>query len=318
MNTPVSPQKPCFLSQIVVSQIVALGLLLVLIPLNALAQGPFQEQGGQVVFEAESYDAKIDRSAHSWTESATPAGASGDVAMCALPDDRTLIKQKNAPTQSPELGFNVAFTTTGTYYVWLRVWAPDSKGNSAHAGLAGALSRGSKIETLVFGSWQWTNTRINGTRARLTVTSGGVQVVNVWMREDGVCVDKVLLTTDAGFVPSGQGPAESPRSGALPRVVSSEPVESVSEVPAEYVLEAAYPNPFNPQTTIRFGVSEVAYVKLVVYDVLGRQVRVLVDGTREAGTYEVVFEAGGLPSGLYVYRLETPQGSFVQMMHLVK
>ena len=79
-----------------------------------------------------------------------------------------------------------------------------------------------------------------------------------------------------------------------------------------------YPNPFNPQTTIHFGLPESAYVKLVVYDVLGRQVRVLVDGIREAGTHEMVFEASRLPSGTYLVRLVTPQGSFVQMMQLVK
>ena len=51
---------------------------------------------------------------------------------------------------------------------------------------------------------------------------------------------------------------------------------------------------------------------------LGRQVRVLVDGTREAGTHEVVFDTSDLPSGTYLYRLETPQGSFVRTMLLMK
>ncbi len=51
---------------------------------------------------------------------------------------------------------------------------------------------------------------------------------------------------------------------------------------------------------------------------LGRQVRVLFDGTRDAGTHEVLFNADGLPSGMYLYRLETPQGSFVRTMLLAK
>ena len=83
-------------------------------------------------------------------------------------------------------------------------------------------------------------------------------------------------------------------------------------------LERNYPNPFNPQTTIRFSLAKATAVKLVVYDVLGRQVRVLVDGSREAGLHEVTFEASDLPSGTYLVRLETPQGSFVQTMQLVK
>ena len=95
-------------------------------------------------------------------------------------------------------------------------------------------------------------------------------------------------------------------------------VASEVSVPEGYWLEQNYPNPFNPQTTIRFGLPESAQVRLLVYDVLGRPVRVLVDGTREAGTHEVVFEAGNLPSGTYLVRLETPQGSFVQTMQLMK
>ena len=73
-----------------------------------------------------------------------------------------------------------------------------------------------------------------------------------------------------------------------------------------------------PQTTIRFRLPESAQVRLVVYDVLGRPVRVLLDGTREAGTHEVVFEASNLPSGTYLVQLVTPAGSFVQTMQLVK
>jgi len=92
----------------------------------------------------------------------------------------------------------------------------------------------------------------------------------------------------------------------------------VASVPEAFVLEANYPNPFNPQTTIRFNVPEASVVKLVVYDVLGREVRVLVDGVREAGMHEVVFDASTLPSGTYLYRLETPEGSFVRTMQLVK
>ncbi|MCH7638433.1 MAG: T9SS type A sorting domain-containing protein [Bacteroidetes bacterium] len=89
-------------------------------------------------------------------------------------------------------------------------------------------------------------------------------------------------------------------------------------VPDQYALEGNYPNPFNPSTTIRFGLPESAQVRLVVYDVLGRQVRVLLDGTREAGAHEVVFDTSDLPSGTYLYRLETPQGSFVRTMLLAK
>ena len=93
---------------------------------------------------------------------------------------------------------------------------------------------------------------------------------------------------------------------------------SSAEVPTAFTLSGNYPNPFNPQTTIRFSVPEPSPVRLVVYEVLGRQVRVLVDGVRDAGMHEVVFEARDLSSGTYLYRLETPEGSFTKTMQLVK
>ena len=64
-----------------------------------------------------------------------------------------------------------------------------------------------------------------------------------------------------------------------------------------------YPNPFNPQTTIRISLQEDAHIRLTVYDVLGREIMVLVDGIRLAGTHEARFDGSRLPSGLYVYRL---------------
>ena len=91
-----------------------------------------------------------------------------------------------------------------------------------------------------------------------------------------------------------------------------------AEVPEDYVLASTYPNPFNPETAIRYGLPEALSVKMVIYDALGRQVRVLVEGEQAAGWHDVVFEAGSLPSGMYVYRLETPEGDLVQTMLLLK
>ena len=70
-------------------------------------------------------------------------------------------------------------------------------------------------------------------------------------------------------------------AGAPKRGDGADEAEVAAEVPETYVLEGNYPNPFNPQTTIPFSVSEASVVKLVVYDVLGREVRVLVNGVRE-------------------------------------
>ena len=95
-------------------------------------------------------------------------------------------------------------------------------------------------------------------------------------------------------------------------------VDMTTDLPEGYLLSAPHPNPFNMSTKIRFSLPESAQVRLVVYDVLGRQISVLVDGTKEAGMHEVVFDASDLPSGMYLYRLETPQGSFARTMLLAK
>jgi len=63
---------------------------------------------------------------------------------------------------------------------------------------------------------------------------------------------------------------------------------------------------------------EAAHVRLTVYDLLGRRVAMLVDGSLSAGKHEVRFDATNLPSGNYIYRLSTPQGEFTKMMMLLK
>jgi hypothetical protein len=86
-------------------------------------------------------------------------------------------------------------------------------------------------------------------------------------------------------------------------------------VPATYSLSQNYPNPFNPTTTIKFELPKSWEVRLSVYDMLGREVSVLVNETREAGVHEVKFDASGLSSGVYLYRLTA--GGFVQSRKLL-
>jgi hypothetical protein len=72
---------------------------------------------------------------------------------------------------------------------------------------------------------------------------------------------------------------------------------------ASFFLEECYPNPFNPMTTIRFGIQEAGFVSLKVFDVLGRETVTLVEGQLTAGTHMVTFEGGDLPTGYYFARL---------------
>ncbi len=85
-----------------------------------------------------------------------------------------------------------------------------------------------------------------------------------------------------------------------------------------FLLEEAYPNPFNPVTTIRFALKESGPVRLSVFDITGREVRSLAVGPYPAGSHQVRFEAGDLPSGLYVYRLVTESGTASMPVVLLK
>ena len=89
-------------------------------------------------------------------------------------------------------------------------------------------------------------------------------------------------------------------------------------VPDAYTLAPNYPNPFNPATAITYAVPTAGRVRLAVYDLLGREVAVLVDGLRQPGTHTATFDAGDLASGTYLYRLETPIGTLTRTMDLVK
>lgn len=92
----------------------------------------------------------------------------------------------------------------------------------------------------------------------------------------------------------------------------------LSELPVRVALGQNYPNPFNPETTIRFELPESGYVRLAVFDMLGAEVSVLVDGNRPAGRHEVTFRAQDLPSGMYIYRLVTETRSLTRTLTLLK
>jgi hypothetical protein len=89
-------------------------------------------------------------------------------------------------------------------------------------------------------------------------------------------------------------------------------------IPSAFVLAQNYPNPFNPATVIRFQVAEYGRVVLNVHDILGRQVAQLVDEPLGAGTYEALFDAAGLASGTYYYRLTTGPFTETKKMMLVR
>ncbi len=95
----------------------------------------------------------------------------------------------------------------------------------------------------------------------------------------------------------------------------SKEVEVALGMPTEFSLAQNYPNPFNPTTSLQYAVSSKQFVTIKVFDMLGREVAVLVNGEKEPGTYIAEFSTTGLASGMYIYRMQA--GGFVQTKKMV-
>jgi len=110
------------------------------------------------------------------------------------------------------------------------------------------------------------------------------------------------------------GALESIRSGNNPPTS----VKNFSEHPGGFALQQNYPNPFNPATTISYTIPVNSHITLRVFDILGREVAVLIDEEKPAGYHKIHFDASHLPSGIYMYRLETLHNQFTRKMTFIK
>ncbi len=139
----------------------------------------------------------------------------------------------------------------------------------------------------------YSNAHICGDTTEFSALAGYIQQMGTLIpKVEG----RVFTYTAVGMISPGQG-------GLIPRI---------------YELAQNYPNPFNPTTRVRFQVPGDSDVRLSVYDLLGREVTVLVNERKAAGTYEVRFDANGLASGVYLYRLTAGSFSAVKRMVLLK
>ena len=89
-------------------------------------------------------------------------------------------------------------------------------------------------------------------------------------------------------------------------------------VPSEFYLSQNYPNPFKDKTTIKYCVADKTKIELVVYDSDRKKIKTLVNEIKEARTYKVEFNATGLPSGIYFYRLRAGSFAETKKMLLIK
>ncbi|QOV91781.1 Kelch repeat-containing protein [Humisphaera borealis] len=170
-----------------------------------------QGTGGNALMsmEAEAYDAAVAQGGKTWT-AYTGAGFSGTGARQATPNTGANI-DAGYLTGSPRLDFRVNFARTGTHYVWVRGLGATDQDNSLHVGLDGVAPTTSDKLTFPNTSYGWSRATMDGPIATINVPTTGLHTISIWMREDGVVADKIVLTASSTYTPTGTGPAVSSR-----------------------------------------------------------------------------------------------------------
>jgi photosystem II stability/assembly factor-like uncharacterized protein len=147
----------------------------------------------------------------------------------------------------------------------------------------------------------------------IKTTDAGISWAVSWTGLNVSLLDIKFLDTYTGFACGGNSMIIKTTNGGF---IGINPIST--ELPNDFSLSQNYPNPFNPTTNIRFALPKAAFVRLAVYDMLGREVELLVSQQLTAGTYVVDWNASKFSSGIYLYKLTTTDFNMVKKMSLIK
>ncbi|MBL7185238.1 MAG: discoidin domain-containing protein [Phycisphaerae bacterium] len=204
---------------------------------TAYGQFFMQDTGpdGIVSMEAENFNSKMTApDGHEWQFITMPTGFSGTGAMAALPNSSSGAGADYVHNGC-RLDFEINFTQTGTHYLWVRGSADSGNDDTCHAGLDGEAAPLAN-QMSVPGSWGWRNSRYQmPERTQIDITTPGLHVLNIWYREDGVRVDKLVLTTNPDYAPTDLGPPESSRQQPV-KARGPYPFDGATAVPRNIVL----------------------------------------------------------------------------------
>jgi len=192
-------------------------------PPDTSGQSCFEEQGGVLCVEAESFHQKFARVPtggsvleHRWDLMTDRAGYSGDGFMVNLPDERCeTCTSPSSPRDNSgaDLLFRVKVNTAGTYRVWVRGMSMGGQSNGVHVGIDGYLPNngpGSNISGFrPENTWVWEHGHKEYSVEPNIYITAGMHTLHIWGRDDGFRFDKVLLSISQPAAPSGSGPAES-------------------------------------------------------------------------------------------------------------
>jgi len=193
------------------------------------------------------------------------------------------------------------------------------------SGADGSADRGSTVLGSISGSSSGTTT--------VSLNAAGVAVVQSWVNNPSlnhgfIFPDYISTTHKVNFSSAKTGPvANRPkltvtyfRAPPIAKIgfdhITTSQLQRLSvDVPDKFALKVNYPNPFNPSTKIRYELPKGGKVNLRIFDLLGREVAVLVDEEKQAGRYEVDWQPGNISTGVYLYRLQA--GDFVETKKLI-
>ncbi len=167
-----------------------------------------------------------------------------------------------------------------------------------------------------FYSLSFTNTMtgyLTKDKGVLKTSDGGLSWQSVLQQNNDTLYASSFINSDIGYVSGTKGRIFKTTTGGVLgiNIIGG-------EVPKEFSLNLNYPNPFNPTTNIKFAIPKAAFVRLAVYDMLGREVESLVNQQLTPGTYEVNWNAAKFSSGIYLYKLVTNDFQMVKKMSLIK
>jgi hypothetical protein len=127
-----------------------------------------------------------------------------------------------------------------------------------------------------------------------------------------------LTAVDASTAPTIVGVQYVAEHRLLSSIISAAPMPDGEDLPRRFALQQNYPNPFNPSTAISFSLPSAGHARLRVFDVLGREIATLVDGDLTSGPHQIEWNASGLASGVYFYRLDGAGGSLTRRTLLIR
>jgi hypothetical protein len=159
-----------------------------------------------VTIEAEHFAQSVRQGNQAWIRQTQLTGATGGGYMTLLPDIDA------QTTEGTELRYIISITDPGTYHLWLRGYAPNAAGDSVTITLENMATlsvSGHSLSGFVPRNWAWANTPLSGTPATFEILEPGLYTLRLQSREDGLRLDRILLTTDGGYIPTGNGPPES-------------------------------------------------------------------------------------------------------------